>query len=90
LPAVNLIIVKTALTIIKIRIIMGAMKNIDQEVREFLTETGMSRKEFAEKAGLSSAFVTRLLNGERRNVLLSTAQKIYGVIGKELKICPKN
>jgi len=58
---------------------------INEKILEILEEKGLTRKAFAEKLGVSSAYITKLLNG-RPNLTLKSLIKIALTLNVKLRV----
>lgn len=58
------------------------------DLRKLIHVSGMSRTAIERESGVSVAVVSRLLSGERPDLMTSTAERIAGAIGYELTFRP--
>ena len=52
------------------------MKNISEEIKAFLAETGVRASELCRVAGVNKTCVSLLLSGKRKNVMGDTQDKL--------------
>lgn len=62
------------------------MGNVMSELRRQIGESGMSRNAIAWGSGVSLSAVSRLLSGERPDMMTASAEAIAGAIGCEIII----
>lgn len=63
----------------------GVILDVTEEVCRAMEEKGIDRAEFADKLGVSRAFISKLLNGTP-NLTIKTLMKIAAVLDRELNI----
>lgn len=56
------------------------------QLRQAMTEAGISQRVLAERMGTSRTQIARLLNPEDGNVTLSTLQRAAKMIGRQLRV----
>jgi transcriptional regulator with XRE-family HTH domain len=52
------------------------MKTIQEQIAQFLAETGLSAYRLAKEAGLNRSYVSRLKNGRQRNAYSKNADAL--------------
>lgn len=61
---------------------------IIEQLRELIDANGTSRNRIAVESGVSGAVISRLMSGERPDLMTATAERIAAAIGMELIIRP--
>jgi transcriptional regulator with XRE-family HTH domain len=63
---------------------MGDTKPV-KPLEEWIFESGLGQRSFAEKAGVSQTIISQLITGKRSSVKAETAGKIAAALGIEIR-----